>query len=99
MHHLERNARLDQRLEPAQRMVFALGSTKPGGLLRIDQPNASERALVPQVFLPARVTAVDVLHRLQPSSVMQHARELGEPRPPPAGDAIRQPEANRSRGY
>src|ERR1039458_6818179 len=94
MHHLERDARLHQRLIPAQRMVLHLRSTKPGGLLRIDQANSSERAIVAQVFLPTSVTAVHVFHRLQPPWVMQHARELGEPRPQPIGDAIRHPESS-----
>ena len=33
-------------------------------------------------------------HRLQPALVVQHAGELGEPRPQPVGDAVGHPEAD-----
>ena len=71
-----------------------LAAVKPCRLLRIDQPDARQRPLVSQVLLPGGVTAVQILHRLEPAWVVQHAGELGEPGTQPVGDAVGHPQAN-----
>ena len=98
--HLEGDARLDQRLIPAQRVVLDLlpglrAAVKPGGLLRIDQPDPRQRTLVAQVFL-ARGDASGRCPPPTPSqrAVVQHAGELGEPGPQAVGDAVGDPEAD-----
>ena len=103
MHHLERDARLDQRLVHTQRVVLHLlarvgAAVEGGGLLRIDQRHPRQRRLVPQVALVAPVPVVDVLDHRQPALVVQVARELGEPRAQPVGDPVGDPDADLRRG-
>src|SRR5712692_4743935 len=94
MHHLEGGPCFNERLIPAERVLFDFRAVKPGGLLRIDQSNASERTLVPQVFLPAGVTAVEVLYRFKPALVVQDTGKLGEPGTQAVGDAVGHPQAD-----
>src|SRR5205085_2693535 len=54
MHHLERNTGFDERLIPAESVVFDLVADEPCGLLRINQAHAREWRFVAQIFLPAR---------------------------------------------
>src|SRR5262249_575437 len=98
VHHLKGDPRFDERLIPAERVIFDPGAVKPGRLLGIDQPEASERALVAQVFLPACVAAVEGLPPLGPPPVLQPAGKTWgprtpalppPPRPPPGGSPPR----------
>ena len=72
VHHLERNARFDQRLVPTERVVFELGlrpvaAVKPRRLLRIDHRHAGERSLMAQIALVLSGPNVEILHSLQPT--------------------------------
>jgi hypothetical protein len=89
MHHLERQACLDQRLIPAVDVVFDSAGRKPSGLLRINQPNACERRFVAQIFFPTRQPLINLFNRFKPAFVVQNAAEFGEPR----AQAIRPPSA------
>ena len=56
VHHLKRDARFNQRLIPAERIILHLGrdlliAVEPCRLLRIDQPHARQRFAVSQVAL------------------------------------------------
>ena len=77
--HLEGDARFNERLIPAQRVVLDLGAAKPCRLLGIDQADPRERVFVAQVFLPLGVAAVEVFDWFEPALVVQHTGELGEP--------------------
>ena len=97
--HLEGDARLDERLIPAERVVFdfcagAVAAVKPRGLLRIHQPCARERRLIAQILFPTRQPLINPFHRLEPAFVVQHAAEFREPRTQAIRDAIGHPEAN-----
>ena len=74
MNHVERDARLDQRLVKTERVVLDLGARllaaiKRGRLLRIDHRHARERPFVPQISFVAVVPAVQVLDHFQPAAV------------------------------
>ena len=75
-------------------MVLYLCAAEPGSLLGVDQADAGQRAFVPQVFLPSRVAAIDLLHRLEPPFVMEHAGKFGEPGAQSIGHSVRYPEPN-----
>src|SRR5437773_4016527 len=99
MHHLEWDARLDERLIPAEGVVLdfgpgAVAAIEPCGLLRIDERDAGERGFVAQVFFPAGVAAVDVLDHAQPTRVVEHAAEFGEPGTQAVGRAVGDPDSN-----
>src|SRR6266516_3314075 len=99
MHHLEWDARLDERLIPAEGVVLnfgpgAVAAIEPRGLLRIDERDSGERGFIAQVFFPAGVAAVDVLDHAQPTRVVEHATEFGEPRPQAVGRPVGDPDSN-----
>src|SRR6266536_2339340 len=99
VHHFEWNARLDERLIPAERVVLdfgprAVAAIEPRGLLRIDERDAGERRFVAQVFFPTRMATVDVLDHAQPTRVVEHAAEFGEPWAQAVGRAVGDPDSN-----
>src|SRR5580765_369979 len=101
VHHFEWDARLDERLIPAKRVVLDFGpgtvaSVEPGRLLRIDERDAGERGFVAQVFFPIRMAAVDVLDHAEPTRVVEHAAEFGKPWAQAVGRAVGDPDSNLS---
>src|SRR5439155_547387 len=99
VHHLEWDARLDERLIPAEGVVLdfgpgAVAAIEPSGLLRIDERDASERGFIAQIFFPPGVAAVDVLDHAQPTRVVEHAAEFGEPGAQAVGRAVGDPDSN-----
>src|SRR5205809_1118842 len=99
MRHLERDARLDQSMVEAERMILdflrrALASVKCGGLLAVDQGHAGKRLLISKVALRSVMPVVNLLHHLQPAVVVKSSRKLCEPRAQVVGDAVRYPDSD-----
>ena len=81
---VERHARLDERVIHARGMVarpllVRLAAVERARLLGREHRHAGERLGVPQVPLVPVVPRVDALDDGQPATVVEHARELGEP--------------------
>ena len=99
VHHLERDARLDERVIPAIARILeriahaAFTRDEPRRLLRIDDRHARERALVAQVAFRAGAPAVEFLDRFQPARIVDAAGEFREPRAQAVRDAVERPEA------
>ena len=97
VHQLERHARLDERVIHPEHVIvgtIAVGdaSVIRGGLLGVEQRDARQRRLVAQVALVVEVPLVDALDDGQPAPIVEHARELRDPRPHAVGRAFRDPE-------
>ena len=97
VHHVERDARLDQRMVEAQRVILdpglrAVATVAGRGLLRVHHRHARQRLLVAEIPLVAPVPDVDVLDGFHPACVHDLAVELGEPWPEIVGDAVDGPQ-------
>src|SRR5262245_59566942 len=98
VHHFEWNAGLDERLIPAEGMVFdfrrrALAAIEPGGLLRVDEANASERHGVAKVLFAALIAVVNVLDDFEPPWILNGGGKFREPWPQSVGNTIGHPDA------
>ncbi len=96
VNHLERNARFDQRLVVAERVVFHLRARLRAAvigcrLLRVNHRDARQGILVAEVPLVPVKPTVKILHHGEPAPVAQRAREFREPGTQSVGDPVQRP--------
>src|ERR1019366_3320558 len=84
VHHLEWDARLDERLVKAERRIVDegfgfLSAIERRRLLRVDHTDAHEVFLIMKISLVGIVPLVDLLDDRQPSMIDDFGIELGKP--------------------